>query len=111
MQALICMIQVPSKTYPSLIGWGHTERLARLNAFARCHQGYNPYDEEYQGGILIPVSKRLEEVNRRGCGPDSHVSIYNQKGELVGGHFTELHHDLLRALGRLCIRNGELDYE
>lgn len=107
MLAIVSISQTSHGESVQLLGAGDSEFEARAAAYARVHHGHNDFDQEYRGGTLVEVTERLKSLMYRG---DDWHNDYDQEGNLVGGEASNAHFDLMRALGRLCVRRGKLDY-
>lgn len=109
MQALISISQTAQGQVVTLLGMGPTEIQARQAAYAYVvGSGHNIFDQEYEGGTLLPLAPRLAELVRRG--DDAWHNTYDETGRLVASEASEASFELDRALGRLVVDQGRLDY-
>lgn len=109
MKAIVSIIQTSQGPRVSLLGLGHSEAEARRAAFSYViGSGHNDFDEEYEGGTLMPLAPRLAELVRRG--DDAWLDTYDESGRLVASEASEASFELDRALGRLVVDQGRLDY-
>lgn len=107
--AIVSVTQQASGLYVALLGVGKSESAARGAAFdfVNTHKGGRKYDEEYEGGTLVTLSKDLAALLSacERCGWDDTV---DETGGLVESSATDVHHAYLRALGRLYVVGDEL---
>lgn len=90
-----------------VLGAGDTEQAARIAAQDFASGGLNVDQVEFQGGIRVRVSKKLEALYKA----PQWVDDVDEEGRLVGSECTDAHMQLLNALGRLYIDEaGELSF-
>lgn len=91
----------------NMLGMGSTETEARRAAFSFVNQGFNRFDEEYQGGQLVKVSDKLARLSHLA---NKWQDTIDETNQLVASSCPAEHIDFMSALTRLCLTNGELCY-
>jgi len=81
MYAIINRIQEAQGERVYCLGMGHTERDARMAAFAYVHHGHNIYDNEYLGGEVVPADPEISRCWEAGF--NHGVCMRNGRLELI----------------------------
>lgn len=109
MKAIVSTIEkAGGRISVKMLGYGQTEREARIAAFACVHHGHNDFDDEYQGGQLVDVARDLTEILRADLLDQTWDNVYDQDGGLVESHANEGHFRCLRATSNLYLRGKTL---